>query len=172
MRQSPKCKCGCGGFVSWSESEGRYYTWLHGHHGRGIPRPAHVKEAMRKARLGKPGTPHTQEFINRLSVTRKGSGNPCWRGGVWYNFNKLRNEIIKRDGGCCVNFSCNHSTVRLNVHHIDYDKSNNTRTNLVTLCHSCHSRTNVKNRSLHKRYYSLYTIARERRCEYERRIGF
>jgi hypothetical protein len=28
------------------------------------------------------------------------------------------------------------------VHHIDYDKTNNHPSNLVTLCHNCHSRTN------------------------------
>jgi len=27
------------------------------------------------------------------------------------------------------------------VHHIDYDKNNNTEENLITLCWSCHSKT-------------------------------
>lgn len=28
------------------------------------------------------------------------------------------------------------------VHHIDYDKKNNNPENLITLCHSCHAKTN------------------------------
>lgn len=36
---------------------------------------------------------------------------------------------------------------RLDVHHIDYDKSNNVPENLISLCHSCHTRTSqVKGR--------------------------
>jgi hypothetical protein len=31
----------------------------------------------------------------------------------------------------------------LPVHHIDYDKKNNDERNLITLCISCHSKTNA-----------------------------
>ena len=32
----------------------------------------------------------------------------------------------------------------LDVHHIDYDKKNSNHDNLVSLCHSCHMKTNVE----------------------------
>jgi 5-methylcytosine-specific restriction endonuclease McrA len=32
----------------------------------------------------------------------------------------------------------------LDVHHIDYDKNNIDANNLISLCHSCHSRTQTK----------------------------
>ena len=31
---------------------------------------------------------------------------------------------------------------RLNIHHIDYDKRNSNPINLITLCSSCHPKTN------------------------------
>lgn len=45
----------------------------------------------------------------------------------------------------------------LPVHHIDYDKTNSAQTNLVTLCDSCHARTNFK------RAFWLYLFARRDR---------
>ena len=34
------------------------------------------------------------------------------------------------------------ATMKLKRNHIDYDKRNNDPKNLITLCHSCHSKTN------------------------------
>lgn len=78
----------------------------------------------------------------------------CWKGGISkepYGFEfdeKLRNEIRKRDSYECQN--CNmteeeHIVVLgkvLAVHHIDYDKKNNNKSNLITLCDQCNSRAN------------------------------
>jgi hypothetical protein len=41
---------------------------------------------------------------------------------------------------CCV---CNKPTQKLSVHHIDYDKMNSDEKNLISLCVSCHSKTNI-----------------------------
>jgi 5-methylcytosine-specific restriction endonuclease McrA len=36
------------------------------------------------------------------------------------------------------------------VHHIDYDKANTTEGNCITLCHPCHSRTNINREHWHE----------------------
>ena len=46
---------------------------------------------------------------------------------------------------------------RLAIHHIDYDKTNNIPLNLVTLCNSCHTKTNY-NRVPWVKLFSNYII--------------
>jgi hypothetical protein len=86
-----------------------------------------------------------------LSCSRLGERNSNWHGGVSFEnypvaFNSvLKREIKKRDGYKCV--ICDwvpslESNQRLVVHHIDYDKNNLNTKNLITLCSTCHSKTN------------------------------
>lgn len=81
-----------------------------------------------------------------------GENHPLWVGGhdkkgypreQWTE--TLRLSIRQRD-----NFKCQVCGVpelecetKLDVHHIDYNKQNNNPDNLISLCHSCHSKTNV-----------------------------
>lgn len=66
----------------------------------------------------------------------------------------LKEEIRKRDDYQCQ--MCNTQEYEiyrnLDVHHIDYDKTNNHPHNLISLCNSCHPRTNY-NRDIWKRYF-------------------
>ncbi len=72
----------------------------------------------------------------------KNAGN--WQGGLSFDpygpdFTEAFRELIRaRDGYLCqiCGEPDNH------VHHIDYDKQHNDPVNLVTLCNSCHSKTN------------------------------
>lgn len=85
----------------------------------------------------------------RDGLAKLGEKNPCWRGGSSFEpyspqFNSLlREAILERD-----NFTCQfcgrvpNDRKKLHPHHIDYNKSNCAPLNLVTLCHSCHSKTN------------------------------
>jgi len=80
---------------------------------------------------------------------KTGENATQWKGGVSFEpyaptFNKaLKTAIRERDSYTCV--SCgdcgNH------VHHIDYDKDNSQWNNLVTLCDSCHGKSNHKRAS-------------------------
>jgi uncharacterized C2H2 Zn-finger protein len=101
------------------------------------------------------GKNHSEETICIFrDGRRKGDENYNWRGGLSFlpypkEFNKeLKSNIKDRDGSSCQ--VCGRFT-GLSVHHKDYNKENNDRKNLITLCHSCHSRTNG-NRS----YWSSY----------------
>jgi 5-methylcytosine-specific restriction endonuclease McrA len=72
--------------------------------------------------------------------------HPLWQGGISrqpyaFDFNeKLKNIIKERDNFCCQ--LCG-SQKKLCIHHIDYKKSNSDEDNLITLCQSCHSKTNA-----------------------------
>jgi len=76
------------------------------------------------------------------------------------NFNiKLRKFIKNRDFNICQTPGCM-NTENLHVHHVDYDKKNSKPENLITLCGSCHSKTNSKkNRSYFTEFYtSIVTL--------------
>jgi len=94
------------------------------------------------------GYKHTKETCHKDSLAHRGEKSYLWQGGISFEpytpefNNALRLEIRARD-----NFVCQLCTISENgqahdVHHIDYDKTNSTRNNLVTLCHSCHTKTN------------------------------
>jgi len=79
-----------------------------------------------------------------------GPNNPSWRDGtsfepygVEFN-NELKTQIRDRDNHTCQ--ECHQTEEQLghalDVHHIDYDKKNNSPDNLISLCKSCHAQTN------------------------------
>ncbi len=89
-----------------------------------------------------------------------GKGNPNWQGGISFEpysiefNNKLKEQIRKRDNYTCQLCSRKQKDYdrKLAVHHIDYDKLNCKEENLVTLCQSCHIKTNY-NRDYWRGYF-------------------
>ena len=93
-----------------------------------------------------------------------GENNPNWKGGrsfepYSHEFNKeLKEQIRKRDNYICQNCSMTeeeHLIVvgkELSVHHIDYNKENCNKNNLITTCLWCNSRAN-HNRNYWHNYY-------------------
>ncbi len=57
----------------------------------------------------------------------------------------LRELIRERDGYMCQLCGClqEDCSERLSIHHIDYNKKNDSLNNLIALCRSCHSKTQV-----------------------------
>lgn len=59
---------------------------------------------------------------------------------------KIRTEIYERDNWSCricgIHCHGNGKKDKIQCHHIDYDKKNCELTNLITLCASCHMKTN------------------------------
>lgn len=54
------------------------------------------------------------------------------------NWQHIRSGILKRDGYVCRICGADPCEAQMHVHHVDWDRSNNTSRNLVTLCSDCH----------------------------------
>ena len=78
--------------------------------------------------------------------------HPNWKGGTSFgkyspDFGiRFRRLIRKRDNQICM--LCGIHTEKLyralDVHHIDYRKTNHNPANLITLCHLCHAKTQFR----------------------------
>ena len=102
-----------------------------------------------------------EEILQIMSDRMSGENNPAWRGGhyIFYppEFSKrLRLKIKDRDKHKCS--LCENSLDILHVHHIDYNKCNNNFSNLITLCPTCHIRTNFNRMHWENRLKRLINI--------------
>ena len=123
--------------------------------GKNVGKKRSVKN-IEKNRLSQLGKKHSQETKKILSEKNRLDKHPQWQGGKSFEpygleFNsKLREQIRARDAYRCQQcfrhqdelFTKTGKPRRLDVHHIDYDKKNNSPNNLISLCHNCHSQTN------------------------------
>ena len=106
------------------------------------------------------GKHHSLETRKRMSETKRGDKNPFWRGGICQNpysvdwTKTLRQSIRERDKYTCQICREKQGDKTLSVHHIDYNKKDNNSDNLISLCNSCHTKTNY-NRNYWIRYFNL-----------------
>ncbi len=97
------------------------------------------------------GDKKAKELKEVIALRFHKENHPCWKDGISYedydiNFDfKLKHKIKKRDKYRCQICNNNPTNIDLHVHHIDYNKKNSNKNNLITLCNSCHPKTN-KNR--------------------------
>lgn len=106
---------------------------------------------------------HTLEAKKKISITQRGIDIKDWNGFIEVfkysrKFYNKRNFILKRDNFTCQ--ECNKNNKTFAIHHIDYDKNNNSLNNLITLCVSCHSKTNF-NRNDWKPYFNILIKLKE-----------
>ena len=109
----------------------------------------HSEKTRRLLSIINTGKRHSEEVKSKLA-SYKGDKSANWRGGKSFEpytsewTKKLRENISDRDcyicQGCGTEYQS--TTTKLHVHHIDYDKSNCSVDNLITLCISCHMKTN------------------------------
>jgi len=111
---------------------------------------------FRKSHIGKKQSKETK-LKRRISMLGKHDGekNPAWNGGTarlpyTYQFTKIRVEILKRDNYICQ--ECGKKGKE--IHHIDYNRKNDAKNNLITLCKSCHPKTNF-NRKHWENYFKM-----------------
>jgi hypothetical protein len=101
----------------------------------------------------------SKEHYDNIMKTRKyGEEHHFWNGGTSFapysvDFNnQLKRKIKDRDNFTCI---CGKVTQKLAIHHIDYDKLNSDEKNLISLCYSCHSKTNSNRKHWEKFFISL-----------------
>lgn len=64
----------------------------------------------------------------------------------------LKRKVKKRDNHTCQICKAKEKSTVFHVHHIDYNKDNCSMDNLITLCNSCHSKTNF-NRKYWEKFF-------------------
>ena len=88
----------------------------------------------------------SEETKQKIAKSKLGNKSHFWKGGISYNpypvdwTKTLKKSIKERDKYLC-QICLNEGIL---VHHIDYNKNNCNPDNLITLCRSCHSKTNIK----------------------------
>ena len=101
----------------------------------------------------------SEETKRKMSIAKRGSKCHLWKGGIsrqsypvdWTK--TLKRSIRERDHYTCQICGKEPS---VECHHIDYNKKNCNPNNLITLCSSCHSKTNI-NRKYWKEYFQKVT---------------
>ena len=104
-----------------------------------------TKKKMSQSRIGHQMSEDTRKKLSEANKRRVKNGtHNLWKGGISFKpysidwTETLRRSIRERD-----NYICNICSQYGNtVHHIDYDKKNCNPNNLITLCRSCHTKTN------------------------------
>jgi len=123
----------------------------------------HTKLAKEKNSIAHKGRTmdlyHTNDCNCGVCKAKRGEykmeGNPNWKDGISFKpyplgWNKTCKEQIRyRDSYKCQICGCHEVECgrRLDIHHIDYNKNNLNPNNLISLCHSCHIKTNYNRES-------------------------
>jgi hypothetical protein len=135
----------------------RQYCWFKG--------KSHTEETKHKIKLkhlGKHCSPKTEfkkgqklsiQTKRKLSLIRGGTGIPYERSEYSVDFYNKRQLIKKRD-----NYKCKLCGNKGNdIHHINYNTSDNSNKNLITLCRNCHCKT-INNRDY---WYAYFTYIKK-----------
>jgi hypothetical protein len=142
------------------------------------PRVAHTDESKRKIKnnnakywAGKKRDIETNEKISNTVLSlwvnpeyrekHEGENHHFWSYGATFLpytpdwTEDLKDSIRKRDGYRCsiCSLSQDDQGRKLDVHHIDYDKTNCDPDNLISLCDSCHAKTGFGNRNQWQAYF-------------------
>jgi len=73
-----------------------------------------------------------------------------------WKFYKIREKIIYRDNYICQICNKKITGKYLHIHHIDYNKQNNTMDNLICLCNKCHGKTNYDRKYWIKYFKNIF----------------
>ena len=98
----------------------------------------------------KKGDKLSEEVKTKIGLAVTGNKHPNWQGGKSFEEygrefdSSLKEQIRFRDGYKCKLCGCSQveNGRELDIHHKDYNKKNNVSSNLLSLCKSCHMKTN------------------------------
>ncbi len=119
------------------------------------------KKSVSKAHKGKKWS-----LARKLKLSKSISGDKShfWKGGKSFEHystdwnGMLKTLIRRRDSFTCQVCGSN----GFHVHHIDYNKKNCKPDNLITLCKSCHSKTNF-NRDYWQKFFNEKDLSKKTR---------
>jgi len=128
----------------------------------------HTKKARKKMSLSNTGKKHSEETKRKIGESLKGrtykskgkpwsearrkaqpTKSPYSSRGKEYSedWREIRKEIYRRDNWRCRECGVKNTLSgksKIQCHHIDFNIENNFEDNLITLCASCHAKTNFK----------------------------
>jgi hypothetical protein len=127
------------------------------------PRLSETKLKISKALKGKIVSDKTKL---KLSKINSGPNHPNWQGGIStfpYPFDwtdTLKESIRQRDNYICQECGIHQDELnhKLDIHHIDYDKDNLNPSNLISLCRSCHIKTNYYRDKWYEYFQLFFSI--------------
>ena len=107
---------------------------------------------------------------NKFGERNRGENHHNWQGGKSFSpyplgWNRtFREQIRYRDGYKCQFCGCHEVDCKrkLHIHHIDYNKININLENLISLCQSCHMKTNYS-REYWLNFFANYKIQIEKK---------
>lgn len=118
-----------------------------------------MKEAKKNYIPWNKGISCCEDTKQKLSEAQKGIKGWNWQGGKSFEeysidwTKTLRRSIRERDKYTCQICSIQQGDLVFDIHHRDYNKKNCNPNNLITLCRSCHAKTNY-NRKYWINYFS------------------
>lgn len=159
-----ECACGCGKELWKYDERGRERQFLPSHWSNVQPTTRRVvhceycgseinRPRWHREKVNHHFCSHDCEGAwSAANGRRSGENNGMWAGGIGTFYppvftEELREEIRRRDSYECQVCNVKQSDLdrALDVHHIDYDRYNCDKDNLVALCHSCHAKTSAPN---------------------------
>lgn len=122
---------------------------------------SHSEKSKEKNRIAHLGKKQSEETI--LKRIKKGKEHYNWQGGKSFEpydklfNNKFRRAIRKRDNQICMLCQIHREKLKrvLDVHHINYNKELSVPQNCISLCNSCHPKTNYNRKYWIKFFQSL-----------------
>jgi hypothetical protein len=143
------CKCGCGKWITYKRHQ--HYTnipeYISSHH------PIWSKGLTKEEHNG----------LKKISESRLKEKNPNWNNGSSfepydYGFNeRFKREIRNRDNQICMLCGIHREKIKraFDVHHINYNKLLSIQENCISLCNSCHTKTEFNRKNWTKFFQSL-----------------
>ena len=110
------------------------------------------------AKIGIIPSQETRDKMKKNHADVSGEKNHFWQGGKSFEpysvdwTETLKRSIRERDKYTCQLCGEPQGDIAHCIHHIDYNKLNSNTDNLITLCRSCHQKTNF-NREYWKKYF-------------------
>ena len=126
------------------------------------------RQKMSDARKGRKFKDEHKKAISKAlkKLFEDPSNCPNWQGGLSFEpyskewTSQLKQLVRERDGFQCKICSKSQGSITFSVHHIDYNKKNCHPTNLITLCQSCHMKTNFNRNKWINYFHNLISLVK------------